>query len=580
MGNLASTDLKAFLLKLHKNLQILQEREAKHAGSVPLNQITDHKKAITLTEQTLAGDLSETEWRKALKPLLVSLKEAQIIIDQQSQQIGGVNLSDIEGKVSIEGDIDASVKAGGDVVGGDKIINIYNYPAPPGSTVTEVDTPIADEPIKDRLPLAKQSKRKPRIFLCHASEDKPQVAKLYRKLKEAGYHPWLDKYDLIPGQGWRREIEKLIGDPYNLIVVCISNHSTTKRGVVQQEIRWALDVMNQMPEDAIYLIPARLEPCQAPDRLSRLHWVDLFEPDGFEHLKRALDYEINRRQPEPTLSKPKPAAKQPPITSPPQPKQTTPDPIVAPRQPFEPELIHIPAGEFLMGSDPKKDKDARGSEQLQHTLYLSDYYIAKTPVTKAQYAAWKNQTPPKGQENHPVVEVSWDDAVAYCQWLAKTTGQPYRLPSEAEWEKAARGTDGRIYPWGNQWDAKRCNIYEGGKKGRTTPVGFYPKGASPYGCLDMAGNVWEWVSSQYKAYPYDPADGREDLEAVALRVWRGGSWWDNQNGARCAFRSRNFSHDRGPNWGFRIVVSTISLPSDRAPVMASIAKAKYTAYNT
>jgi hypothetical protein len=140
------------------------------------------------------------------------------------------------------------------------------------------------------------TEQKPRIFVCHASEDKPRVAELYHKLKGAGYHPWLDKEDLLPGQDWRHEIEKIIRDPHNIVVVCLSCNSITKRGVVQQEIKWALDVLDQMPEDTIYLIPARLEDCQVPDRLSQLHWVDLYEPDGFENLCRSLGLEISNRQ--------------------------------------------------------------------------------------------------------------------------------------------------------------------------------------------------------------------------------------------------------------------------------------------
>jgi hypothetical protein len=136
---------------------------------------------------------------------------------------------------------------------------------------------------------------KPRIFLCHANEDQPRVMELYRQLKEAGYEPWLDKYDLLPGQNWRSEIRGIITDPYNLVVVCLSCNSLTKRGVVQQEIAWALDVLERTPEGAIYLIPARLEDCKVPDRLADLHWVNLFELKGFEYLKRSLDYEIGKR---------------------------------------------------------------------------------------------------------------------------------------------------------------------------------------------------------------------------------------------------------------------------------------------
>jgi hypothetical protein len=187
---------------------------------------------------------------------------------------------------------------------------------------------------------------KPRIFLYHASEDKPRVAELYYKLKAAGYHPWLDKEDLLPGQTWRHEIEQIIRDPYNIVVVCLSCNSVTKRGVVQQEIKWALDVLDQTPEGTIYLIPARLEDCQVPDRLSKRHWVELFEPDGFGKLKQALDFELGKRQP-PHQLQPKPKAQAARRTA------------RKRRQPIVPELVLIPAGEFLMRSDPNVDKDAQ-----------------------------------------------------------------------------------------------------------------------------------------------------------------------------------------------------------------------------
>jgi formylglycine-generating enzyme required for sulfatase activity len=243
-------------------------------------------------------------------------------------------------------------------------------------------------------------------------------------------------------------------------------------------------------------------------------------------------------------------------------------------QPLEPEMVLIPAGEFLMGSDPSLDKDAGDREQPQHTLHLPDYYLAKTPVTNVQYLVfvqatgqqqpehWKGGKPRKGKGDHPVVLVSWHDAVAYCRWLAQVTGRPYGLPSEAEWEKGARGSDGRIWPWGNQWDAERCNCEEGGK-GDTTPVGAYPQGASPYGLLDMAGNVWEWTRSLWGEhwkepsfqYPYGLADGREDPDAPGsvLRVLRGGSWGYDRDYARCAVR-HGYNPTASFNYvGFRLV---------------------------
>jgi formylglycine-generating enzyme required for sulfatase activity len=245
---------------------------------------------------------------------------------------------------------------------------------------------------------------------------------------------------------------------------------------------------------------------------------------------------------------------------------------------FEPEMIRIPAGEFLMGSDLQKDKEANAEEQPQHSLYLSDYCLAKTPVTNAQYTAfvratgydqpaeWMDGKPLRGKENHPVVFVSWVDAAAYCRWLSQNTGKSYRLPSEAEWEKGARGTDGHIYPWGNQWDAPRCN-FDKGFRGDTTPVGAYPEGASPYGLLDMAGNVWEWTRSLWGEnpenpvfpYPYNPEDGRENPNASqsVRRVLRGGAFWNDLRLVRCASRYRLHPNDRSWNWGFRVTMTML-----------------------
>ena len=219
-----------------------------------------------------------------------------------------------------------------------------------------------------------------------------------------------------------------------------------------------------------------------------------------------------------------------------------------------------------MGSDPQKDKEAIDTEQPQHTLYLPDYWIAKTPVTSAQYAAfvqatghrvpleWRKGKIPQGKDTYPVVGVTWHDAMAYCKWLAEATGEPYTLPSEAEWEKAARGTDGRIYPWGNTFDRSKCNTFESDFDDMT-PVEKYSRGASPYGVLDMAGNVWEWTRSRKQAYPYDPTDGREDVSASTFRVVRGGSVLSDQSSARCAARDRDDPDHGSAIFGFRVVVS-------------------------
>lgn len=139
-----------------------------------------------------------------------------------------------------------------------------------------------------------------------------------------------------------------------------------------------------------------------------------------------------------------------------------------------------------------------------------EFEIGKYPVTNREWAAfvaatnrkppshWVDGKIPDGLDLHPVVNVSWHDSVAYCEWLSEVTGDSYQLPTEKQWQRAAQGNDERIYPWGDEWDATKCNSWEGNVQG-TTPVGKYsPEGDSPYGCADMAGNVWEWTASKWK----------------------------------------------------------------------------------
>ncbi len=248
-------------------------------------------------------------------------------------------------------------------------------------------------------------------------------------------------------------------------------------------------------------------------------------------------------------------------------RHTAPEVISAERvQPFEPQTVLIPEGKFIMGSNEKDD------EKPPHEVYLPAYRIGKYPVTNLEYQAfikdtghrppphWEGDKFPEGKGDHPVVNVSWYDAVAYCRWLSKKTGRNYRLPTEAEWEKAASWDQEekkkRRYPWGYEFDPHKCNTVESGIVD-TTPVDNYSSkgGNSPYGVADMAGNVWEWCQSLYKPYPYDPDDGREDLEAEGPRVCRGGSWNHGREDARCSYRNRLFPGLRLDYVGFRVAVS-------------------------
>jgi len=230
-------------------------------------------------------------------------------------------------------------------------------------------------------------------------------------------------------------------------------------------------------------------------------------------------------------------------------------------------MVFVPAGEFSMGSS-NADKDASDDEKPQHTVYLDAFWIDKFEMTNALYKKcvdaewcqapsvtwtyWRNPYYGNAQyENYPVTNVSWDDANAYCQWAKK------RLPTEAEWEKAARGPDGRIYPWGNTFDPSRLN--SGVAVDDTTAVGSYLAGASPYGAMDMAGNVLEWVAdwydpNYYANSPLSNPTGPASRVGVGHRVFRGGSWGNTGDDARfvrATHRAFNPPNSTSPVDGFR-----------------------------
>jgi serine/threonine-protein kinase len=218
-------------------------------------------------------------------------------------------------------------------------------------------------------------------------------------------------------------------------------------------------------------------------------------------------------------------------------------------------MVQIPAGEFLMGSE-SRDAD----EKPQHTVSLDAFWIDQTEVTNGMYAQCVTdgecETPQQTEsytrssyygdnqyDAYPVVNVNWNQANIYCGWAGR------RLPSEAEWEKAARSTDGRTYPWGEQ--SLTCSLANfSGCEGDTTAVGSYPQGASVYGALDMAGNVWEWVADWYQVYPGGDANASSYF-GQTHRVLRGGSWVSDSWLLRSSGRLRSYPDLRYNNDGFR-----------------------------
>ncbi len=224
------------------------------------------------------------------------------------------------------------------------------------------------------------------------------------------------------------------------------------------------------------------------------------------------------------------------------------------------DWVTIPAGHFWLGSDPANDPHMFEDEAPQLRLYVEEYQISRVAVTNTQYKMFMDATgyiaPPhwrgsdilKGQEDHPVVNINWHDAMAFCEWAS------VRLPTELEWEKAARGIDGRIYPWGNNApDSTRCNFDRA--SGTTVSVGSYPAGASPYGVYDMSGNVWEWTGTPWlDTYQNYLQEVEKQAQVASRRVLRGGGFRDMEF-VRCAARSWDLPNQRYRDLGFRVVAN-------------------------
>ena len=405
-----------------------------------------------------------------------------------------------------------------------------------------------------------------RVFVSHhhSPEEDAFTARLVADLETAGADVWVDTAGITSDDFVKKISEGLAGRHW---LVLVMTPEALKSPWVQREVNVALS--EHTAGRMLGIVPIMMHPCKEQD--IPMLWRTLHRYDATRDYASARDGLLG------ALGLWMPTTHQP---------QPAPD-ILLPRlaqlgfhayrsddrKYIVPPMCDVPAGLFLMGSDPSKDKVAREDEQPQHSVTLAAYQIGKYPVTVAEYECFvyaTGRTTPTGQDgalyeigwqtqvrerlDHPVVMVNWRDASDYAAWLTVITGQTWRLPSEAEWEKAARGADGRIYPWGDTFDAIRCNTKEGGK-GTTTPVGSYPTGASPYGALDMSGNVWEWTSSILKPYTSNSTTGHEQTESAEKRVIRGASWFFNASGAHTAFRADFRSDLVSSGRGFRLARS-------------------------
>jgi formylglycine-generating enzyme required for sulfatase activity len=427
-----------------------------------------------------------------------------------------------------------------------------------------------------------------RVFLCHASQDKPAVRELYKRLSaEKWIDPWLDEEKLLPGQDFDLEIYKAARDS-DAIIICLSKVSVAKEGYVNKEIRRALDAADEKPEGAIYIIPLRLDDCSPSfERLRKLHYADYFTPNAHEKLIKSLRLRAGSLKIETSESIAEPVS-QPTLTI------STQDLDLY-------RFVQIPATpevpySFYIGKYPVTNA------QYERFLSAPDYSEAaiwrgflKFNEDCIQIGRWHDEgwdwfqqqmTDPKkfldkrrvipgywsdpdfgiSNPENPVVCISWYEASAYCNWLmrhwnelieskANTDLRPrlIRLPLETEWVAAAGGEIPKErYSWDVAGKAttdtkeikKRANTSES-NIGHTTPVNAYLLGLSPYGVVDMAGNVWEWQAN-YR---------NRSIKDVYLGA-RGGAWGSSADSARVSFRSRDLilPLNRYHDLGFRVTV--------------------------
>lgn len=363
------------------------------------------------------------------------------------------------------------------------------------------------------------------VFISHAHQDSDFAQRLAADLRDAGLRVWVAPDSIRPGEKWVEAINRGLDE--SGVLLAIMSPSAVASRWVQAEIAAAIELESK---GSLRFVPVEFAPASLPV-LWQAYQAVSFRRDYNEGLSTLVSHLSGMEDLAPTE----------------QSQNTTAKPQVAANRTVHDhtgmEMVYIPAGPFAYGASTE-DSMAYSDERPMRNIELPEYWISRYPVTNRQYAQfvvatghrapihWKNNKPSPQSLDHPVVNVVWESAEAFCRWAG------LRLVTEHEWEKAARGLDGRVFPWGNQLPSlNMCNFDF--NVGDTTPVGLYsPAGDSPFGCGDMAGNVWEWTDSWY------------DAEGVA-RVLRGGSWETSATSCRVTRREIGVPSQAVATVGFR-----------------------------
>lgn len=390
-----------------------------------------------------------------------------------------------------------------------------------------------------------------RLFVSHSTQDNAWCRELVSALKAAGYDVWYDEQGLTGGAVWIETLQREV-QARDVFVIVLTPESWASPWC-QEELRLAISTQRT-------ILPVMLKPTPVVGFLMTRQWVSVADVDvatGVQRVLAALGSPVVF----PAAPTPKQIVSAPHLVPPTLQQKGFVGRIIDSVEVVTPPMCLVPAGPFIMGTDPRAEPEAAEREELQRQVNVSAFYIGKYPVTVAEYhyaLKAQNIRPPEGwsqqsaRPDHPVTHISWKAALAYVAWLRDVTGEPWRLPTEEEWEKAARGPDGRIYPWGNTWDSRRANTEESGP-GDTTAVGSYPDGASPYGALDMAGNINEWCGIPPDSPLLRPGawTGSEPPKSVGYLA--GGGWDENPSHTRAAYRSQLFMGSQTDDTGFRLV---------------------------